>query len=78
VTRTRAVFVMRDGRAQSARRRQALPNPCKAEGLAEYAELARAVDPRIQTRCLSHPADAHAADSWRAWEFTLPVTQPAT
>ena len=79
VTDSRAVFVMRDCRVQSARKRKGLPYfPCKSVGLVEYAEFARAVDPRIQTRCIACPPDAHATDSWCSWEFTLPVTQPVT
>lgn len=72
ITERRAVFVMRDCRVQSARKRKGLPDfPCKPVGLVEYAEFARAVDPRIETRCISCPPDAHAADVWCAWEFTL-------
>ena len=68
----RAVFVMRDCRVQSARRRKGLPDfPCKSVGLVEYAEFARAVDPRIETRCISCPPDPHGDDMWCAWEFTL-------
>jgi hypothetical protein len=78
VTDTRAVFVMRDCRVQSARRRKGLPDfPCKRVGLVEYAEFARAIDPRIHTRCLACPPDEHPADSWCAWEFTLPGAPPA-
>jgi hypothetical protein len=70
---SRAVFVMRDFRVQSARKRKGLPDfPCKAVGLAEYAGFARAVDPRIQTRCLACPPDQHPEDQWCAWEFTIP------
>lgn len=69
---TRAVFVMRDCRVQSARRRRGLPDfPCKSVGLVEYAGFAKAVDPRIRTRCLACPPDAHAADAWCTWEFTI-------
>jgi hypothetical protein len=69
---SRAVFVMRDCRVQSARKRKGLPDfPCKAVGLAEYAGFARAVDPRIETRCLGCPPDEHPEDRWCAWEFTI-------
>ncbi len=72
VTATRAVFVMRDCRVQSARRRKGLPAfPCKSVGLVEYAEFARAVDPRLRTRCLACPPDEHPDDAWCSWEFTL-------
>jgi hypothetical protein len=38
----------------------------------EYAEFARAVDPRIQTRCIVCPPDDHPDDVWCAWEFSIP------
>lgn len=69
---SRALFVMRDCRVQSARRRRGLPDfPCKSVGLVEYGEFAKAIDPRIRTRCVACPPDAHAADAWCTWEFTL-------
>jgi len=71
-TDTRVVFRMRDCRVQSARKRKGLPDfPCKPVGLVEYAEFARAVDPRIATNCLACPPDAHPEEFWCAWEFTL-------
>ncbi len=67
----RAVFVMRECRVQVARKRKGLPDfPCKTVGLAEYTGFARAVDPRIQTRCIGCPPDVHS-DRWCAWEFTV-------
>ena len=73
VSEGRAVLVMRDCRVQSARKRKGLPDfPCKSVGLAEYAEFARTVDPRIQTRCIACPPDDHPRDQWCAWEFTIP------
>jgi hypothetical protein len=72
VTDTRAVFRMVDCRVQSTRRRKGLPDfPCKSVGLVEYAEFARAIDPRIRTRCLACPPDPHPDEFWCAWEFTL-------
>jgi hypothetical protein len=72
VTATRAVFTMRDCRVQSARKRKGLPDfPCKSVGIVEYTEFARTVDPRIRTRCLACPPDAHPDDSWCSWEFTM-------
>ncbi len=71
-TAERAVFVMRDCRVQSARTRKGLPDfPCKSVGIAEYAGFARAIDPRISTRCLACPPDPHPDDLWCSWEFTL-------
>jgi len=72
VTETRAVFKMVDCRVQSARKRKGLTDfPCKSVGIVEYSEFARTVDPRIKTRCLACPPDAHPDDFWCAWEFTL-------
>ncbi len=68
----RAVFVMRDCRVQSARKRKGLPDfPCKSVGIVEYAEFAHTVDPRIETRCLACPPDAQPRDYFCAWEFTV-------
>lgn len=68
----RAVFVMRDCRVQSARKRKGLADfPCKSVGLVEYSGFARTVDPRIRTRCISCPPDPHGDDAWCTWEFTL-------
>jgi hypothetical protein len=73
VTDRKAVFRMRDCRVQSARKRRGLPDfPCKSVGLVEYAEFARAIDPRIQTRCIACPPDEHPEEFWCAWEFALP------
>jgi len=69
---TRLVFRMNRCRVQDARRRKGLPDfPCKPVGLVEYDGFARTIDPRIRTRCLGCPPDAHPADWYCAWEFTL-------
>jgi Family of unknown function (DUF6125) len=71
---TRAVFVMRDCRVQSARKRKGLPDfPCKSVGLVEYSEFARTIDPRIRTRCIACPPDERPGGLWCAWEFTIPI-----
>lgn len=68
----RVVFRMLDCRVQSARRRKGLADhPCKSVGIVEYSEFAKAIDPRLQTRCIACPPDAHPAEFWCAWEFTL-------
>jgi Family of unknown function (DUF6125) len=73
VTAARCLFRMKNCRVQEARQRQGLADfPCKSVGLVEYAGFARAIDPRIETRCLVCPPDPHPADSWCAWEFTIP------
>jgi hypothetical protein len=72
VTAERAVYTMRDCRVQSARRRRGLSDfPCKSVGVVEYTEFARAVDPRIRTRCITCPPDPHGPERACAWEFTL-------
>ena len=72
ITDTRAVFRMVDCRVQSTRKRKGLPDfPCKSVGVVEYAGFARTIDPRIETRCIACPPDAHPDDFWCAWEFVL-------
>ncbi|GAB4275814.1 MAG: hypothetical protein Kow0092_31500 [Deferrisomatales bacterium] len=72
VTDRRAVFRMVDCRVQSARKRKGLADfPCKGVGLVEYTNFAATVDPRIRTRCLACPPDAHPEEYYCAWEFTL-------
>ncbi len=68
----RVVFRMLDCRVQSARKRKGLDDfPCKSVGIVEYSEFARAVDPRITTKCLACPPDRHPDVYWCAWEFTV-------
>ena len=77
VSASRAVFVMRDCRVQSARKRKGLPDfPCKSVGIVEYSEFARTIDPRIRTRCVTCPPDPHGSDRFCAWEFTLDESRP--
>jgi hypothetical protein len=72
VTENRAVFRMLDCRVQSARKRKGLPDhPCKSVGIVEYSEFATAIDPRIRTRCIACPPDAHPDEFWCAWEFSI-------
>jgi hypothetical protein len=71
-TENRAVFRMVDCRVQSARKRKGLPDfPCKSVGLVEYEWFARTIDPRVQTRCICCPPDAHPDGVWCAWEFSV-------
>lgn len=68
----RIIFRMNDCRVQSARKRKNLPDfPCKPVGLVEYAGFARAIDPRIQTRCIACPPDEHSPEYYCAWEFWI-------
>lgn len=63
---------MNDCRVQAARKRKNLPDfPCRPVGLVEYANFARAVDPRIRTRCIACPPDDHPEEYFCAWEFWL-------
>ncbi len=69
---SRVVFRMLDCRVQSARKRKGLDDfPCKNVGLVEYAEFAKTIDPRIKTRCIACPPDAHPDRFWCAWEFVV-------
>jgi len=66
------IFTMDECRVQVARNRKGLPDfPCKEVGLVEYTEFAKAIDPRIHTRCVYCPPDNHPRESYCSWEFTL-------
>lgn len=68
----RLVFRMNDCRVQSARKRKKLPDyPCKSGGVIEYTYFAKAIDSRIQTRCIACPPDPHPEDYYCAWDFEL-------
>jgi hypothetical protein len=72
VTDSSCVFRMKKCRVQEARRRKGLPDfPCKEIGIVEYSLFARTIDPRIRTECLVCPPDAHGADTWCAWRFSV-------
>jgi hypothetical protein len=69
---THCIFRMNDCRVQSARKRKQLPDfPCKPVGILEYTYFAQTVDPRIETRCIACPPDAHPEDYYCCWEFTI-------
>jgi hypothetical protein len=71
-TATRVVFRMLDCRVQSARKRRGLADfPCRPVGMVEYAEFAKAIDPRIKMNCVACPPDDHPEEYWCAWEFTI-------
>ncbi len=58
-------------RVQETRQRKGLPPfACQPVGLVEYTHFARAIDPRIQTRCVHAPPDA-ATNGFCEWEFSL-------
>lgn len=68
----RIVFRMNDCRVQSARKRKNLPDfPCKSVGMVEYESFAKAIDPRIQFRCIACPPDEHPEEYYCAWEFWI-------
>ncbi len=72
VSETRCIFRMRECRVQAMRKKKGLPDyPCKTTGVEEYSHFALAVDPRIKTRCVACPPDAHPEEFWCAWEFTI-------
>jgi hypothetical protein len=58
-------------RVQQARQRKGLsPFACKPVGVVEYAEFARAIDPRIETTPVHAPPDA-ITNCFCEWEFRL-------
>ncbi|WP_347490314.1 DUF6125 family protein [Desulfoscipio sp. XC116] len=66
------IFRMNSCRVQAARERKKMDFfPCKPVGLVEYSGFARAVDPRISTRCICCPPDEPEEGCHCAWEFTL-------
>ena len=71
-------FFMDVCRVQETRRRKGLPDfPCNRVGVVEFESFARAVDPRIQTRCLHCPPDS-TDGKYCGWEFTLAPDPAAT
>lgn len=65
-------FRMIGCRVQEARERKGMEAfACKPVGKVEFTELARAVDPAIETRCVICPPDKHHEGTWCAWEFTV-------
>jgi hypothetical protein len=69
---TGLIFEMNSCRVQDARHRKNLPPfPCKDVGIVEYSTFARAIDSRIETRCLHCPPDPYNGEHWCRWEFTL-------
>ena len=72
IDETRFIYRMEECRVQDTRKRKGLPDfPCKAVGMVEYTEFAKAIDPRIATRCLGCPPDPHPEEWWCAWEFSI-------
>lgn len=66
------IFKMTNCRVQSARGKKNMPAfPCKPVGEVEYALFAKTIDSRISTRCLACPPDAHPAEFYCGWEFTI-------
>jgi len=64
-------FRMIDCRVQHTRQQKGLaPFPCRQVGVTEYSLFARAVDPRIVTRCVQAPPD-RIGDCYCEWEFRL-------
>lgn len=73
ISDNRVVFRMVDCRVQSARKRKGMDDfPCKSVGIVEYTEFAKTIDPRIETKCIACPPDAHPEEYYCAWEFVIP------
>jgi hypothetical protein len=71
-TDKKLVFEMTNCRVQDARQRKNLtPFPCKEVGIVEYAAFAKAIDTRIDVRCIHCPPDAYGGQYWCRWEFIL-------
>ncbi|MCP4580296.1 MAG: L-2-amino-thiazoline-4-carboxylic acid hydrolase [candidate division Zixibacteria bacterium] len=67
-----AIFMMKRCRVQDARQRKGMASfPCKDVGLVEYTEFARAIDPRIETKCITCPPDDYNGEYWCMWEFSI-------
>jgi len=66
------IFRMINCRVQSKRKDKGLPDfPCKRIGVIEYSKFAKAIDPRIKTRCICCPPEDHPDEYYCAWEFTI-------
>jgi len=66
------IFRMNKCRVQDARKRKGLPDyPCHSVGNVEYPYFARAIDSRIETKCVGCPPDAHPEEWYCAWRFVL-------
>ena len=60
-------------RVQAARSRKGMEyHPCKPVGINEYATFAKAIDPRIEVKCLSCYPDITDPSCSCAWKFTIP------
>jgi hypothetical protein len=65
------VFKMINCRVQNARKQKGLePFPCKQVGIVEFTNFAKAVDERVQIKCISCPPDS-VKDYHCAWEFKI-------
>lgn len=68
----RLIYRNHDCRVQTARRRKGMPyHPCKSVGIVEYSGFAKAIDDRIQCRCLSCYPDCTEKEDGCAWEFFI-------
>lgn len=68
----RLLYRVETCRVQAAREKKGLPyHPCRAVGLVEYGDFARAVDDRIAMRCLSCWPEVSDTSCACAWEFFI-------
>lgn len=71
-TDKRLIFEMTACRVQDARQAKDMPSfPCKEVGIIEYSTFAKAIDERIETRCLKCPPDEYNGEFWCRWEFFI-------
>lgn len=65
-------FANVDCRVQTARRRKGMElHPCKEVSVIEYTEFAKAIDPRINCRCVSCYPDVTDDRVCCSWEFYI-------
>ena len=66
------IYRMVDCRVQTARKRKGMEfHPCKAVGMVEYGEFARAIDSRFTCECISCYPEITDETCCCSWKFTL-------
>jgi hypothetical protein len=71
VNSNKMIFKMLECRVQKTRREKNLPDfPCKSVGMVEFSQFAKAVDPRIKTKCIACPPEP-VGDFYCGWEFII-------
>ncbi|MDY6853954.1 MAG: DUF6125 family protein [Thermodesulfobacteriota bacterium] len=72
VTEKKAVFTITDCAVQRERIKENRQEyDCKPARELQFANFAKRIDPRIETRCLMCYPDKHSEGMWCSWEFQL-------